>query len=149
MGQPLPYIKISAIQSIGDPIAILTKIKTKFENFHQVKTEWVKSSEENAFLIFFPSYDAYYMAYKRDIPFYERFLRILIENPNFLKEPLLESSKLNPMDDPIPPYCILKYETNDKIPLRNYYQFIFQVGQQIGVQHSFEEIENGFILFYQ
>jgi hypothetical protein len=149
MGQPSTYIKISAIQCLDPAETILTKIKTKFEKRHPVQTEWSKEKEENAVFIYFSSQEAFYTAYKRDIPNYELFLQILLDHPEFTKEPLLESPKIKPEDEESRTYCILKYETNDKIPLRNYYRFIFQVGQMLGVQHSFEEIENGFLLFYR
>ena len=46
-------------------------------------------------------------------------------------------------------YCTLFCKTSDKTPLRNYYQFVFQVGQILGAQLAYEETDNGFLLFFK
>jgi hypothetical protein len=143
------FIKITYIKGTAPAHEILPKIKEKFERWHRIDSEWDSESHPNAFFIYFPSRESFYSAYKRDIPTYENLLKILMEHPEFSSEPLFPAPPIvNPIQAP-ELYCILKYETSDKIPLRNYYQFIFRVGQMLGVNHSFEEIDNGFLLLYR
>jgi hypothetical protein len=143
------FIRISVVESVEDSREILEKIKSKFEYFHSVETLWDDNAEEIAILIRFPSTEAFYLAYKRDIPYYELFLQILSDHSelNAIRPLSIPSDQYISQEDPI--YCILKYETNDKKPLHNYYQFIFRVCEMLGVQNAFEETEYGFMLFYK
>ncbi|MHA1619687.1 MAG: hypothetical protein ACTSVZ_10440 [Promethearchaeota archaeon] len=45
-------------------------------------------------------------------------------------------------------YLILKYRTNAKDIIRTKYQFTYKIVDLVGIKSSYEEVEDGFILFY-
>ncbi len=99
--------------------------------------------------ISFPSSEAYYATYQRDVAYYEAAMQILLENPGLMQKRVIAPSAESLKNENQEMYCTLFCETSDKTPLRNYYQFVFQVGQIFGPQLTYEETENGFLLFFK
>ncbi len=52
----------------------------------------------------------------------------------------------NPLDRN---YVVVKYQTNYKKPMRKYYQFVSNIARFLGIMYSVEEIEDGFLFFYE
>ncbi len=46
-------------------------------------------------------------------------------------------------------YLVMRLKTNSQIILRNYLNYVYNFSKVIEVSMSFEEIEDGFLLFYQ
>ena len=46
-------------------------------------------------------------------------------------------------------YLILKYKTNFKGPILKNYSFTYKLAEMLGLSMSYEEVDDGFLLFYQ
>ena len=125
---------ISVVQSTGDLDYILETQKNKFEKLRDIPTELILIDNRQSVKISFPSSEAYYAAYQRDVAYYEAAMQILLENPGLLQKKVLGSSTKNLENENQEMFCTLFCKTSDKTPLRNYYQFVFQVGQILGAQ---------------
>ena len=143
------YFRISIIQSTSPVSELLLRIKENFEQYQNIKTEWENNPQDPAIYVIYPSNNEFVATYQRELPYFSAFLQIINNHPEFdakkILSPEIETEKPKEEEN----YCTLKYETNSKSVLRNYYKYIFQFGQILGMQHEIEEIDNGFLLFYK
>jgi hypothetical protein len=143
------YIRISIVQSEIPAQELLIRIKDHFESYFNIETEWGEDPQEQILFIFFPSFEEFKNKYEREIPYFSTILQVLSDHPEFDTQQILTPLERSVEEEEGRIYCTLQYETNNKTILRNYYKYIFRLGQMLGMQHEMEEIENGFLLFYK
>ncbi len=143
-------LTISVVKSELPKLEVLKRLKEKFERLHRVKGTIIKN--QNTFLALnYPSKKIMAQSFSRDEIFFEAALDHL-KDPNFQKKGILLEPKTNKnlknadYDDL---FQVLRYQTNHKELLRNYYNFVFQVSSLMDLQYAYEEIETGFLLFHK
>jgi hypothetical protein len=152
---PLPFIEFECI-SISDPQYTKKDIITHFSK--RMNNQWIqqpiwKGNEQNPIIRFeFPSYHIFLERFNREIPIFEKVIQIL-SNPilNRQKYGLPEGLTLIPIkQDPSDEiYLINKMTSNYKDPIRLNFEFTFKLGELFGINTFYEEIADGFLIFYK
>ena len=142
----LPHIAVTVVQTTNDKMKILKFLEKRAKNFHQVTIQWAGTEEHPILRVIFPSEQALIKGYTRDQSIYEGVVHLANEgiiNPKKTRQVF----KNSPPSEEL--YLILKYETAFKEPLRNNYQFTYKIAELLGIGMSYEEVDDGFILFYK
>ncbi|MHA1888539.1 MAG: hypothetical protein DRO88_05165 [Promethearchaeia archaeon] len=140
-----PYIEVEIISSQDPKQKILDMLKQRAKKNHHVKSHFKGTPENPILRVDYDSLEQFKAGYNRDRLIYENFIKFInLQEVSFSKIPL---RKIRIEDDDI--YLIMKYRTNCKEPIRNNYNFTFRIIELIGLGASFEEVQDGFILFYQ
>ena len=105
--------------------------------------------ENQTLFVFYPSYDAFKATYEREIPYFTMILNLVEDHPEIETQKILSPEAPTEEEIEAKTYCTLKYQTNNTAILRQFYRYIFRLGQMLGMQHELEEVENGFLLFYK
>ena len=145
----LPFIEISIISTIEKKKSkkeIIQQIKERFERTHNVKGIWKGTDDSPILRLDYPSEKAFLDGYTRDLDLFNK----VIEEINKGNFPFSELfSKGSKTDEISENYLVLKYYTNWKGPMVKNYQFTSKAAEIIGVVFNIEEIEDGFLIFYQ
>lgn len=140
-----PYIEVEIINCLDPKQEILDLLNQRAIKNHHVKTYFKGTPESPILRVDYDSLDHFASGYNRDRLIYENFIKFInLQEISFDKIPPRKNSL---EDEKI--YLIMKYRTNYKEPIRNNYNFTFRIIELIGIGASFEEVEDGFILFYQ
>ena len=140
---------ISVVQSTGDLDYILETQKNKFEKLRDIPTELILIDNRRSVKISFPSSEAYYAAYQRDVAYYEAAMQILLENPGLLQKKVLGSSTKNLENENQEMFCTLFCKTSDKTLSEIIINLSFKSGKSWGLSSAYEETDNGFLLFFK
>ncbi|MCF2138436.1 MAG: hypothetical protein K9W44_00105 [Candidatus Lokiarchaeota archaeon] len=140
-----PYIEVEILSCDDPKKKILDLLEERAIKNHHVKTTW-KGTDDNPILrVDYESYEQFRAGYNRDRSVYENFIKFInLQEISFDK--IAERSTKHD-DQSI--YLMMKYRTNYKEPIRNNYSFTFKIIELIGLGASYEEVQDGFILFYQ
>ena len=106
-----------------------------------------KSPENPILRIEYPSEEVLLSVYQRDEYVYESAVKLVnlgVITPHKIKTVLKKG--LN-RDENL--YLILKYKTNFKAPILKNYSFTYKLAEMLGLSMSYEEVDDGFLLFYQ
>lgn len=159
-----PFIEIELISTTETalmPKDILEIIKKRFEKTHNVKTSWAGTETTPIVRLNYVSLDALVKGYSRDLFLFNYFIELMNADPEWLQELLnlvnfsaVGQTSLNSgesLDACTEPnnYVVLKYRTNYKDPLRKNYQFTSKIAQILGENVCIEEIDDGFLYFFQ
>ncbi|MHA1611257.1 MAG: hypothetical protein ACTSVZ_06430 [Promethearchaeota archaeon] len=141
----LPFIEVDIINSFDSKYGILKQLEKRSLQTHHVRSSWSGTEENPILRIDYESKEHFIEGYTRDKLIYENFIKyinlqeISLTKNNSLKKP--------PEDEEL--YLIMKYRTNCKEPIRNNYSFTFKIIELLGIGASYEEVQDGFILFYR
>ena len=141
-----PFIEVSVVQTTDDKMKILTFLEKRTKSFHKVEIQWIGTAEHPILRIIFPSEQALIDGYARDQFIYEGVVHLINEGiitPTKISQVLMNDVNSDNL------YLILKYTTNCKDPIRNNYRFTFKIAEMFGINMSYEEVHDGFILFYK
>lgn len=143
-----PFVEISIIskqESSQNEKEILVQLIERISPIKEISTVWLGTLENPSIRVTFPSYDYFYRFYKRDFKILERVAKILESNMSNNKAIL--HSKGSVSNDNI--FLILRYRTNFKKPMRESYRYKQWFSDNLGEKIWIEEIEDGFLHFYQ
>jgi hypothetical protein len=145
----IPFIEISIISTTEEKKTkkeLIQKIKERFERTHDLKGSWKGTNNSPVIRLDYTSKKAFLDGYTRDLELFN----ILIDEINLGNFPFNELFPKDSKQDEITEnYIVLKYITNWKEPMVNNYQFTSKAAETIGVVFNIEEIEDGFLMFYQ
>ena len=143
-----PFIKIFIIKTSEKKKSkkeLIQKIKERFERTHDVKGSWKGTDASPILRLDYSSEKAFLNGYTRDLDLFNLIVEE-INKGNFPFNALFsKSSKTYGSEN----YCVLQYYTNWKKPMIKNYQFTSKAAETIGVVFNIEEIEDGFLIFYQ
>jgi len=142
----IPYIEVSVVETQGEKLDILQILKEKAKITKNVIISIKKSSENPILRIEYPSEEVLLKVYKRDEFVYESAVKLInlgVITPSKIKTALKKT------DDDEKLYLILKYRTNFKGPILKNYSFTYKLAEMLGLSMSYEEVDDGFLLFYQ
>ncbi|WP_371805168.1 hypothetical protein [Candidatus Lokiarchaeum ossiferum] len=143
-----PFVEISIISKQESPQnerEILMLLIERISSIEEISIEWFGSHENPSIKVTFPSYDYFHMFYRRDFKILERAAKIL--QSNMSKNRSILQSKEDMCKDNI--FLILRYRTNFKKPMRESYRYKQWFSDKLGEKVWTEEIEDGFLHFYQ
>ena len=141
----MPFIEIEVINSIEAPKSLLRVIKAKFDKIVDGTVQWRGSENKPKLVIQFETKDDFFQTYNKDINIYECCLNLIAEKSINIEKIPVNLREL-PDDDL---YATLKYVTDFKDPIRKKYYYIFKILNILVIQISYEEVEDGFLLFYR
>lgn len=139
-----PYIEVKIIQSKDPKMEILKVLENKSLKNHHAHPTWKEEGDEKILRVDYDSIDLFVKGYTRDKLIYENFIKYIN-----LQEIHFGNNKSQTDEDNEEIYLMLKYRTNYKDPIRNNYSFTFKIIELIGIGASYEEVYDGFILFYK
>ncbi len=142
----IPYIEVSVVETQGEKLYILQILREKAEITEDVVISIKKSPKNPILRIEYPSEEVLLKVYKRDEFIYESAVKLInlgVITPSKIKTALKKT------DDDEKLYLILKYRTNFKGPILKNYRFTYKLAEMLGLSMSYEEVDDGFLLFYQ
>ena len=149
-----PYIEIEVINTKEDNLTkkdLLNNKKNDFKTGADLTFKWIGTLDNPILHIEFGSKNAISNFYHQEIPFYETVMKYAADLEKYLRPQFYRSQDTHSekviTTDYSEIYIVLKYTTNFKEPLRNYYRFTVPVGNLIGAPISIEEVEDGFLHF--
>lgn len=159
-----PYIEIEIVSTLETelkPKELLDIVKLRFEKTQKVTTSWNGSESAPILRLKYTSQEDLIEGYTRDLFLFNYFTEIINTNPESLQD-LFETLKAEPkapiskanadLSNTCPEpgnYIVLKYRTNFKDPLRKNYQLTAQIAQLLGESVCIEEVQDGFLYFFQ
>lgn len=151
----LPYLEyecISLADSQRSKKDILEFLSQKVFSYWKIDPVWNGTEENPTFKLEFPSFEKFKRLINRGMSVYEAVY-------HYLSDPILNRKKYglpeglsiielnkSPVKDV---YFILMQRTNNKEVVRKNYEFSFKLGELFGISAVFEEVEDGFIVFYK
>ena len=144
---PPPFLEVQVIQCKDPKLDILKILEDKANKRLDITLKWVGSEENPILRVDYDSIQAFYKTYTRDKLVYQTFVNFLQKRDItilelFPKQPIIDN------EDP-DLYLILKYKTDVKEPIRDNYNFTYKIIDFIGIKTSYEEVQDGFLLFYK
>ncbi|MCK5345346.1 MAG: hypothetical protein KAR20_18175 [Candidatus Heimdallarchaeota archaeon] len=140
-----PFIEVEVINSKEDPAILLKVIEKKFDKITEGTIQWNGTEKNPILMLSFDTKEEFFQTYNKDIKIYECFMALIAEK-NISIEALPPNLNNFPADDL---YAIFKYRTDFKEPIRKKYYYVFKILGLLGIKISYEEVEDGFVLFYQ
>lgn len=128
---------------------ILEEFKIKFDLNNNIEGN-LRILEDGQIQLqyFFPDAESFSLIYKKNLKFFERLIEIIddgqltAEDAHYLfKDENEENTAKN--------FLIFRITTNWKDPIRKNYKFTFKIADLLKLGINFEEIENGFLIFYE
>ena len=144
-----PFIEIS-IEKTTEKKKIkkelIKKVKERFERTHDVKGSWKGTENSPILRLDYPTKKAFLDGYTRDLDLFNMVIEEINKGNFPFNELFSNDSKTDEMTEN---YMVLKYITNWKEPMIKNYQVTSNTAEIIGVVFNIEEIEDGFLMFYQ
>lgn len=151
----LPFIEFECI-SISDPQhskkKIIELLSKRLASQWGLPPKWRGSDQEPIIRFEFPSKNFFFERFNREIKFFEKVIQ-------FLKDPILNRKEYGlPNGLPLIPikesptdeiFAITKISTNCIDEIRKNFEFTFKLGEFFGINTFYEEIANGFLIFYK
>ena len=155
--KPLPFIEVSIVHSQDPKKEILQFLREKAERSNNAQVSSIESGGEKKILVKYDTELDFQNTYNGEQKIYEKFYQLIQENvtdySNLLEKILTKTSHgdfYNEEDmEEHNLYLIVKYRSNYKEIIRQNYNFTFKIIEILGIKASFEEIADGFLLFYK
>jgi hypothetical protein len=152
----LPYLEAQILHSKDPKSKILDFLKQKYSRFDCTQCSIVNSDTDSRVLVEFSSLDCMQKTYGEYSKIVEQFFKLMQEKQedfhffDFSKSDTNQNSgKSEDIDiDGNSLYLVIKYRTNAKDVIRTKYRFTYKIVDLVGIKSSYEEVEDGFILFY-
>ncbi|UYP47068.1 hypothetical protein NEF87_003353 [Candidatus Lokiarchaeum ossiferum] len=153
----LPFIEVSIVHSQDPKKEILKFLQQKAEGGNNSQVNFIENGENMKIFVEYKSERDFQNTYHGEKKIYEKFYQLIQENVSDYAN-LLETvlTKPTPKDfydeedlEENDLYLIVKYRTNYKEIIRQNYNFTFKIIEILGIKASFEEIADGFLLFYK
>ncbi|MHA1673174.1 MAG: hypothetical protein ACTSYI_06055 [Promethearchaeota archaeon] len=146
MMEEAPFIEVDIIQSLDPKYEILRQLEKRSSQTHHVRSSWSGTDTDNQILrLDYESKEHFIKGYSRDKLIYENFIKYI--NLQDISLNNKKSLKNQNVDEEL--YLMVKYRTNFKEPIRKNYSFTFKIIELLGIGASYEEVQDGFILFYK
>ncbi len=145
MMEDTPYIEAQIIHSMDPRYEILKQLEKRSSQTQHVRSSWLGNDKNPILRLDYESKEHFVEGYSRDKLIYENFIKyvnlqdISLNNKKTLKNQSNEEEL----------YLMVKYRTNFKEPIRKNYSFTFKIIELLGIGASYEEVQDGFILFYK
>jgi len=148
MNDEKPFIEInieSTVESDVNQRSILEKIYNSNKKQRILNIEWIGTTEKPKLRFNFKNKAQIEALYQKDDSVLSRFIEFHQANkfPQTFQE--LESDK----SDSEQIYLVLKYKTNNKLPIRQYYKRVEWYRHFFKINISTEETTDGFLFFYR
>ena len=140
-----PFIEVDIIQSLDPKYDILKQLEKRSSQTHQVQSSWSGTDTDPILRLDYKSKEQFIAGYTRDKMIYENFIKYI--NLQDISLNNKKSLKNQNFDEEL--YLMVKYRTNYKEPIRKNYSFTFKIIELLGIGASYEEVQDGFILFYK
>ena len=143
----LPYIEVSILETQGKKKNIFKILEEKAKITNEAVISMDIESKNPILRIEYPSEEVFLKVYKRDEYVYESAVKLInlgVITPSKIKTLMKNGSKNKEKL-----FLILKYKTNYKTPILKNYSFTYKLAEMLGLSMSYEEVDDGFILFYQ
>lgn len=155
-----PYIIVSILESVESESAyldILQKVGARSDKFEGVKLEYgqeeIQGNKTRPTLrITFPNNEKFLQIYQYKTQFFSKALDDIsthqFEYDSLFSQAFAEGTRTTPIKtDQI--YLSLKYKTNYRAPLVQYYEYSNRLGTYLGSEFYIEEVADGFLIFFQ
>jgi hypothetical protein len=142
-----PFLEVQVIQCNDPKLDILKILEDKANKRLDISLNWVGSDENPILRVDYNSEQAFYKTYTRDKLVYQTFVNFLQKRDLDLLELFPKQPIGNSDDSEL--YLTLKYTTDCKEPIRNNYNFTYKIIDYMGIKTSYEEVHDGFLLFYK
>ena len=152
-----PYLEAQILHCKEPKSKLIDFLKRKSDRFKDAQSTIIHSDSESTIFIQFSSYESMKQAYTKDYEIVEKFFQVMQEKKEDISnlfdfQPSISTqnsnqSKVNVINEN-DLYLILKYKTNAKDVIRTKYNFTYRIVDLVGIKSSYEEVEDGFILFY-
>ena len=151
----LPFLEVQILHSTDPKSKILDFLRKKTDRFKNAHASIINADTDPKIFIEFPSLDSMQRVYSNDSKIVEKFYQLLQDKkedlhfdfPTSTSNHKSKNSKVTDVDG-TSLYLILKCRTNAKDIIRAKYNFTYKIVDLVGIKASFEEVEDGFILFY-
>ncbi|MHA1673912.1 MAG: hypothetical protein ACTSYI_09810 [Promethearchaeota archaeon] len=154
-----PFIIISIVSSIEPESAyydILQKIASRSKKLGNARIEFgqedIQGKSQPFLKIIYPSFEKIQEVYHYKTQFFVKVLEDFQKNHHVYDKLFSQAFEAGVKSNPSQTknnYLLLKYRTNFRSPLLRYYEFGIKLGTYVGSMFYMEEIEDGFLLFYQ
>ncbi|MHA2018865.1 MAG: hypothetical protein ACTSXY_11385 [Promethearchaeota archaeon] len=153
-----PFLEISLISTAEKKktaLQIMKKFQKNFEECYKINTSIRMEEKTPIIRVEFTSKDEFLAIYERDLDIYEFLLENVINGSldleEFKTEQLNSKLKIKSGSEQIDKenYIVLKFTSNFKDPMRKKYNLTTKVDHIFGVHSAFEEVEDGFIKFFE
>ena len=152
----LPYLEAKILHCEDPKSKIIAFLKAKAARYKDAQSSITDPDTDPKVLIEFSSMESMEQAYSYYSEIVEKFFQLMQEKNddhqmfNFQKSTSNQKSRQSKVsdDDQNSLYLILKYRTNAKDVIRAKYNFTYKIVDLVGIKSSYEEVEDGFILFY-
>ncbi|MHA1718469.1 MAG: hypothetical protein DRO88_12130 [Promethearchaeia archaeon] len=142
-----PYLEVSIVETQGDREEILKILENK-ARMSKEAVIFIKDNVNNPIIrIEYPSKETLLKVYSRDEFVYESAVKLL--NSGIISPAKVKTAIENGTSKSDKLFLILKYKTNFKSPILKNYRFTYKIAELLGLSMSYEEVEDGFILFYK
>ena len=151
-----PYLEAQILHSKAPKSQILDFLKHKYSRFKCTECSIIDSETDSKVLVEFSSLDCMQQVYGEYSKIVEQFFKLMQEKHqdfhlfDFSNSARSQKSGKSEETDvgENSLYLILKYRTNAKDIIRAKYRFTYKIVDLVGIKSSYEEVEDGFILFY-
>jgi hypothetical protein len=142
--QPFMKYQVVALNSTNySRKQILENYLITIKKRHEVTLVWGGTDEDPWVKIIYPDKQAFSRSFLRNMPLFERILQFYNQNPEHFRD-----LSLSPIDSENL-FLIVKITTNLIQDIRQNYQFSFKLGEIMGIHSQYEEVVDGFLIFYQ
>lgn len=126
---------------------VLKFFQEKFDRIHHLRGNWIENATNCQLRYDFLSCEEFDRIFSRNIPFFENLVKIFAANNINLEK--LKKQALSCLKPPnVKDQIVLKIATNRKEPIRKNYAFTFNFSEIAGLHVQYEEIADGFLVFY-
>ncbi len=149
-----PIIQISIIDSTesrSNYKEILEKVALRCKKYSKAIIEWLNIDGFPVLQISYPTLEDLEQVYEAKTKLVNKTMEVFQSNRDSFDKLISQAFKTGAQHEPknsSKPFITLKYSVNYKEVLLNYYNYANPVGNFLGSQFFVEEIEDGFLLFY-
>lgn len=145
----LPFLEITVEVLEDETLSksqVLSLIEKRIEHATKITPKYLKSPENPILRFDFPTISAFEQYYTRDSALFDMYIQY--REREGLK--ILEQSKsVHPSVELESIYLVVRYRTNFKNPIRTNYRFVMSIIPLLDIRISYEEISDGFLLFFK
>ncbi|MHA1520271.1 MAG: hypothetical protein ACTSRK_08820 [Promethearchaeota archaeon] len=149
-----PMIQVSIIDSTESRSQhkdILEKIAARSKKYSKSSIEWLKNDGSPILQVSYPTLEDLEQVYEAKTKLVEKTIDVFQSNREAFQKLISQAFETGAEQDPVKsekPYLTLKYSLNYKEILLKYYSYSNPLGHFLGSQFFIEEIDDGFLLFY-
>ena len=152
MDQPVIKLSIPSLdESRISREELFSTFSRNYQKLHDAETRTTREGGKDKLIIQFPNFEEFKNSFKRNLGLSQEFLNFSTRLEN--TAPHMEYKNPTP-SDPEEDYVFLIIQIETTSPeqnrvIREAYNFSFRVASIFGFGLAFEEIENGFLVFYK